>query len=551
VIRFFNTLRARFIFLAIMIVGCLTVILSSVITTLSDKQLKQEIGTSLAQDAFQTSDKLENFMWSRLSEVKLLSELDTLKNPQDPNRIRELLEKLNEDIPYYSWIGMLNPKGTVIASTNGILTGSNISQRPVYQQALKGPFIGDVHEAVLLAKLLPKPKEGPLRFVDISVPVRNDKGILTGILATHLSWEWAKAVEKSVIKPIKNKKIDIVVVSQLDNKVILGNKNIIGQTLSLPSIKKARNGSNSWALEKWPDGKTYLTGYIQGKGYMDYKGLGWTVLVRQPLSTAYAPIAKLKSLIIMIGIVFGIIFAIAAFLIARKVYKPLHEITEVANQIKEGKTIDIPIMKGIQEIEILSSSLRELIRSLVKTETKLTIMDSLAKHDPLTGLHNRMALDDHIHQAMAEAEATGQTLSILYIDLDNFKPVNDTFGHHIGDELLKEVAKVLARNTRGKDFAARIGGDEFVLALMTPKEDPIKIIRSVSHRIIRDLREPFNIEGNIVKIGCSIGGAVWPVHCDSVIDVMRLADESLYTAKRSGKNKLSVYGTSDHQVVYL
>lgn len=549
--RSINTLRARFIFLAVTIVVFLTSILSYVITEITIEELKKEIGASLAQNAYQTSDKLENFMWSRFNEVKFISNLDRLKNPQNPPKIRELLEQLKGNSPYYSWIGCLNVKGTVIASTNGVLSGQNISQRPVYQEVLKGPFIGDVHEAALLNKLLPKPVDGPLRFVDISVPVKNDQGKLTGILAAHLSWEWAKSVEKSVIKPIdKNKQIDIVVVSKLDNKIILGNKKIVGQVLDLPSVKMARKGTNSWRLEKWPDGKEYLTGYIQGNGYMDYKGVGWTVLVRQPLDVAYAPIEKMKKIILLIGVVCGVIFTLFASLMAKQVYKPLRVITNAANKLKEGKKEDIPVMKGVQEIEILSASLRELIHSLDHTENKLTIMNTLANHDPLTGLRNRMSFENFIHQTVVEAEKTNQSLAILYIDLDNFKPVNDNYGHHAGDLLLKEVAKRLEQNLRESDLAARLGGDEFVMAVLAPKEDSINVLRNIADRIIHDFKAPFMIDGNDVQIGCSIGGAVWPQHSHSVIDVIRLADEALYSAKRSGKNRFSIHVATEHMAVF-
>ncbi|WML48374.1 GGDEF domain-containing protein [Neobacillus sp. PS3-34] len=217
----------------------------------------------------------------------------------------------------------------------------------------------------------------------------------------------------------------------------------------------------------------------------------------------------------------------------------------------QGNKVEIPQMKGFLEIEILSSSLRELFRSLTKTEKELTIMGNIAEHDPLTELPNRIALDRYIRDSVLQSNDEKFSLTILYLDLDDFKPVNDTYGHAAGDILLQEVAKKLKNNVRGKDFVARLGGDEFVIALQHPNEDPIQEYRMIAHRIIADIRETFIIEGNPVKIGCSIGGAVGQLHGHSIMGVMRLADASLYTAKRSGKNKVSFHGSNDYKVNIL
>lgn len=97
----------------------------------------------------------------------------------------------------------------MLAATDGILLGENLSERPVYQEGIKGKFIGDVHNAVLLAKLLPNPTGEPLQFVDISFPLKDSKGHIQGVLAAHLSWEWAKEVEESVLAPLKREEKDI------------------------------------------------------------------------------------------------------------------------------------------------------------------------------------------------------------------------------------------------------------------------------------------------------------------------------------------------------
>ncbi|MFC7372821.1 diguanylate cyclase domain-containing protein [Fictibacillus iocasae] len=537
------SLRARSTISTVMIVSVLTLLLSVAIGRYTSEELKSEIGNSVAQNAYQTSDKLDSFMWARTEEVKMLSQLSDLHQLKDKQRIKGLLENLKEGIPFYSWIGYLDTKGNVLVSTGGILEGKNISQRPVFMEGLQGPFIGDVHDAVLLAKLLPQSStsNGPLRFVDISMPVYGESGEKTGVLATHLSWEWANDVERSILKPVdKSKKIEVFVISERDQAVVLGSKDLIGKKLRIKSVKQAEKGKNSWTMETWPDGKKYMTGYVKGSGYMDYEGLGWTVLVRQPADIAFAPVNDLQQFIMMTGLLCALVFAVIAWFLAGRVSQPLGSISSAALQLKNGHNVAIPEPKGITEIEILSASLKELIHSLSATEKELDKMENIAQHDSLTGLPNRLALDDFIATAAKQAVQDDQPVSFLYIDLDDFKPVNDTYGHQTGDLLLKQVAQRIQRCIRSGDFAARLGGDEFAVILPHTGTQYQAEARKIAERIVKDLHKPFTLGDVIVTIGCSIGGAVWRDAKENPSNVLRLADEALYKAKRNGKNRAAI-----------
>jgi diguanylate cyclase (GGDEF)-like protein len=348
-------------------------------------------------------------------------------------------------------------------------------------------------------------------------------------------------VEQSILKPIdKSKKIEVFVISQRDQQILLGSKEMIGKKVDLTSVKQARNGKNSWLIETWPDGKEYMTGYIKGSGYMDYDGLGWTVLVRQPEDIAIAPVNQLQQFIMMTGLISAVIFAFIAWFLAGKISRPLRSISAAALQLKNGQKVDIPEPKGIAEIEILSSSLKELIDSLYNTEKQLGKMENIAQHDVLTGLPNRLALNDFIETTAKQSVIRGQSVTFLYIDLDNFKPVNDTHGHQAGDLLLKEVAKRIQQCIRSDDFAARLGGDEFAVILPGTGEHSRAEAKKVANRIVKDLHQPYLLDTVEVTIGCSIGGAVWRDPNENPSDVLRLADEALYKAKRNGKNRAAI-----------
>ncbi|MDF2607253.1 MAG: diguanylate cyclase [Bacillales bacterium] len=372
----------------------LSLILSIVIGKKSSEKLQNEVGNSLSETAFQMSDKLDHFMWSRYSEVMILSELDTLRNQNDPAELRRLLNQLNESIPSFSWVGITDSKGKIVAATGGIFEGGDGSQRPVFTEGKKKTFIGDVHDAVLLAKLLPNPSGEPIQFVDISTPLEDYNGNFLGVLAAHLSWEWSKEMRESVLKPLegKRKDVEIFIVSSKDNTVLLGPKKMVGKPLNIVSVKLAQSHKNDYKIEKWPDGKSYVSGYAFGKGYKDYPGLGWTVIVRQPEATAFSTVKELQDTIMILGTISAIIFAFLGWFLAGRITSPLNSISNTAKKLIAGEETEIPIHKGIKEVEILSSSIRELVTTLGRKETELGVMETRATHDNLTGLPNRAAL---------------------------------------------------------------------------------------------------------------------------------------------------------------
>lgn len=153
----------------------------------------------------------------------------------------------------------------------------------------------------------------------------------------------------------------------------------------------------------------------------------------------------------------------------------------------------------------------------------------LAEHDMLTGLNNRRRFQEELAHQMKAANRNKTDLALLFIDLDNFKTINDSMGHRAGDELLKNVAQRLASQVRGNEFVARIGGDEF--AVLVPSANELAI-RSLSNRIRTVISEmPSENLGEGVQISCSIGVAQYPGDALTENDLMARADASMYQSK--------------------
>ena len=158
-----------------------------------------------------------------------------------------------------------------------------------------------------------------------------------------------------------------------------------------------------------------------------------------------------------------------------------------------------------------------------------------AQYDPLTGLPNRLLLDDRMEQCMARARRSGSGFAVLQIDLDRFKLINDLLGHAIGDTLLREVADRLKSSVRQTDTLARVGGDEFTL-LLADVRNPGDA-EKVAQDLLRVLREPFAALGNEIYVSASIGSALFPQDAGDPATLLRRADAAMYRAKQTGKNR--------------
>jgi len=163
----------------------------------------------------------------------------------------------------------------------------------------------------------------------------------------------------------------------------------------------------------------------------------------------------------------------------------------------------------------------------------------LAMSDPLTGLSNRNSFIIGLDRAIKLARRYDHGMSLLIIDLDRFKAVNDCYGHPIGDQLLQHVAGVLTRRVREVDQVARLGGDEFAIILggVTKKET----VNQIAQKYINQLKKTFLIMGCEIQIGASIGISHFPEDADNTTDLVGCADKALYVAKNEGRNQFKVY----------
>ena len=162
-----------------------------------------------------------------------------------------------------------------------------------------------------------------------------------------------------------------------------------------------------------------------------------------------------------------------------------------------------------------------------------------ALYDALTGLPNRVLLDERLIQAMRRSERSGKPFAVMFVDLDRFKPVNDTYGHEVGDQLLKAVSERMQACVRGEDTVARSGGDEFIVVMAELARGLDAGI--VGEKILKELARPFEVGSHRLDIGASIGISVYPDDARDVKTLLLHADAAMYHAKHAGRSQLSFF----------
>jgi diguanylate cyclase (GGDEF)-like protein len=225
----------------------------------------------------------------------------------------------------------------------------------------------------------------------------------------------------------------------------------------------------------------------------------------------------------------------------REVLAPISELVESANRFASGGLDHRIAITRSDEFGHLGEQFNKMAASIAASQQHLTTQ---AHYDNLTGLLNRARFLERIDEAIERTTVSGEQTWIGFVDLDDFKLVNDSRGHDAGDEVLRRVANVLLSTTRPKDLVARLGGDEFAV-LLGPGTDE-DTAELVAQRIVDALGEPLHVFGEVHQIGASIGLACRIESDSTTDDLIRRADDAMYTAKGRGKNRWERYDAAVH-----
>jgi diguanylate cyclase (GGDEF)-like protein len=259
----------------------------------------------------------------------------------------------------------------------------------------------------------------------------------------------------------------------------------------------------------------------------EHDGAIVAAVLHRSLETALRPFDILGRIVLGIASLGLLLFICGSVMVSSKIARPVNALAVLASRIEEGDYSGSVQVESATEIEMLAKSFDRMRKAVSEREDRIL---RLAYHDPLTGLANRARLLDRLEQLIALLSRERESVSVILMDLDRFKYVNDVLGHQYGDVVLQEVAKRLTGVLRESDTVARLGGDEF--AVLLPHTAVIPAV-AVASKITAALETPMVIEGQNVDIGASIGIATYPEHGANASILLREADVAMYAAKRA------------------
>jgi diguanylate cyclase (GGDEF)-like protein len=249
-------------------------------------------------------------------------------------------------------------------------------------------------------------------------------------------------------------------------------------------------------------------------------------LLQRSKREALEPFDRVRAILSALGLASLVFTVLGSVIIARGISRPVSRLAEAARGIRDGDYTQKVAVESEDEIGGLADSFNHMLDGIVGRESKIL---RLAYEDSLTGLPNRARFREAVRDGLAAARQGSGALTVLMLDLDRFKAINDSLGHPAGDAVLRIVACRLGETITGNDMVARLGGDEFAILL---RGGPGGHVKDITDRIFARLREPIDLDGQPVDVGASIGIACYPTHGDDPDLLMLRADVAMYDAKR-------------------
>lgn len=517
------------------------------------RQLVDDRSQALQDLANATARTLAENLRERRREIDLLAQTPLFRNADFADvELRASVERLQASYPYYSWIGFADTRGTVRAATQNLLLGADVSKRPWFSAGLEDSFVGDLHSALLLSKLLPQePGAGPMRFIDFAAPVRDKNGEVRGVLAAHAHWRWATEVVQAIAPHIGGRDgVEIFLVNK-DNTVLY--PEVDADKAQLPPPMTAAQGA---MITRWGGSADYLTAYTSVPEPTTRPPLAWRVVVRQPMQQALARVYELQQTFL-----FGAIFGTLAFLllarwVASAFARPLEALSRTTRRLQQGdENLNWDIRARSLEVHDLVDAMRSTAATLL--DNKHALIDAnarleqkvadrtaelaqanhelqiLARRDALTGLGNRLATRERLRDEYLRSQRTNLPCCVLMMDVDYFKKINDSHGHAVGDEVLRAVAATIVSSLRSSDFAGRFGGEEFLVLLPdTPLDQALGVAEKI--RVAVQDQELAAVGHVTISLGVALLDVA---DADEDVAVQR-ADERLYQAKAAGRNRV-------------
>jgi diguanylate cyclase (GGDEF)-like protein/PAS domain S-box-containing protein len=647
---------------ALLTLGVTLVISQLVCRLVYDQNVNDQLAL-LTLSAHTMMSRLEQDMSTRGKEIAFLSQRPILQDPHVTQEEKQrILDSIRKSYPYYAWLGIADAQGNIVVGSDGMLVGKQVAQRDWFVEGAKGLHFGDAHDAFLLGKMLPQPKldDLPLRLVDVSAPMFDEQGQLSGVICGHLNLDWAFEARQRILDRFENQHIDLLVLNRED-KVLMGTASLPSLSMDLHDltvVNQAKKDKLAARIVNWPDGQAYVTAAVTESGFEQYPGMGWMVIARKSVESAFVAAERLQLMIIGLIGFSGLIVTLFVNRLLTRQLRALTQLSAAAEALVAGDlTVRLPHVKGKNELALLTNSLANLLTRLQRNNQELRLASrvfedlgrgimitdanniivkvnaafcqitgyrnsdvigknpnllssgrhdkafyramwqtlnetgtwqgeiwnrnaaghvypewltiyvlrdtngqvshyvgifedisekkqiedkllQLAHCDQLTNLPNRYYMHEQAEKMLAHCQEQHERFALLFVDLDNFKHVNDHLGHFVGDQVLQETAMRFRHELPEHALLARWGGDEFVILITDADSGALS---ALAHRLMDSLQRPFYIGSEQHYLSASVGIALYPQDGHTVDQLLRCADTAMYQAKASGSNTFRFY----------
>lgn len=506
---------------------------------------------------------LEAIIETQKTEVSLLSIQDELQNLARtsnrtkyfyPNKVNELLISRRDSYNSCEMITLYNADRMVIAGSEPDMIGSdghsNITLSYLFSAKNIAVGVSGIQQI--------QNKEQSTYAIEIGSPIyeSSDSDDIIGYLIS--------SIRLSLFKDY----LDSIVIGDTGHCILLDQKGmiiyhpdqtIIGKPINSDRLSGIVNDYNKGLITTSGTFEYYFENSKQVYGYSIVPELNWVLLIKQDLSELWSVTSIILSLLIFICAILLIIIILFAHSLTKRFTAPIIALRDAMRIASDGDLTVQSNIKSKNELgelsknfnkmlhiiktnyEDLASMHEELLSNEEQLRTNYDHIEYLAYHDTLTTLPNKLAFLDYVNAALISSPTTNRSHAVYFVDLDNFKTVNDTLGHEYGDSLLMKTAQILTSIIAGHGMLARAGGDEFLIFQegISSKEDAI----SFASHMIESFHDPLDLDGEIVYVSMSIGIAVYPENGLSPNALIKNADIAMYKSKDTGKNKFTLFDT--------
>lgn len=344
------------------VIFVLSLLLAGILDSFARREVLKLAEQNLDTASRQMARELAAGMHGFGRDVEALAKTDLFQDPNSSQTaLRNVLNRFAEQHPEFTFIGIVDiSTDNVVAANSGLFEGRSAKGRPAYEEAKTKPFLGDVHPAVRLAELLPKPVNGEaLRFFDASAPITDKSGQPFRVLAGHISTNWADQVRERVLSPLaRDKKIELIMIDTAGKVVVSPNAAIRSGTpieTLVPNATAERAG-----VQRWADDRDYLTISAPVKPHGAFDGFGWGVIARQPTEVAFASATVLRNSVFAGALILAGIAAWLAWFLAGRIARPMRDLAKSAEHMSSNLNGSYQLESSIGEVASVHQALAHL-----------------------------------------------------------------------------------------------------------------------------------------------------------------------------------------------